>query len=55
MGLLFKFGQAVPESRDIPIFVYTRKNWDFLEFLVGVGIGAFEHWNGTKKQLFLVL
>ena len=55
MGLLFKFGQAVPESRDIPIFVYTWKNWDFLEFYSGSwyrGIWTLEWHQKTTFFLF---
>ena len=48
MCLLFKFRQAIPE---IFQFLYLTKLGLF-GIRSGDYIGAFEHWNGTKKHLF---
>ena len=50
MGLLFKFGQAVPE---IFKFLHLEK-LAFFRILGGDYEGAFENWNGTKDSFFLL-
>ena len=52
IGLLFKFGQAVPE---IFKFLYLKKLGLF-GILSGYYIGVFEHWNAPRQNpFFLVL